>query len=232
MPAVRRRLRGPERRALILKAATRLFAERHYRSTTLGQIAAEAGVSEALICKHFTTKKQLFLATIEATGRYLTDGLEALTQPTDKAPLEMLREAFLFYFDYLNQDRGIARMIFQVSSELDDKEVRQALARILRRASSIIRRALELGQDRGIVRTDIDLDAVTWLIVGCYQVLALMKEVDGENAWKESTLTGFITPVLEPRAVQDLAALTRPDAGAAARPRGGRGLSDPPKESR
>ncbi len=232
MSKVRRRLRGPERRALILKAATRLFADRHYRSTTLGQIAAEAGVSEALICKHFTTKKQLFLATIEATGRYLTDGLEALTQPTDKAPLEMLREAFLFYFDYLNQDQGIARMIFQVSSELDDKEVRQALTRILRRASSIIRRALELGQDRGIVRTDIDLDAVTWLIVGCYQVLALMKEVDGENAWKESTLTGIITPVLEPRAVRDLAALTRQGPGGGARPRGGRKLSDPLKESR
>jgi hypothetical protein len=102
----------------------------------------------------------------------------------------------------------------------------------LRRASAIIRRALELGQDRGIVRSDIDLDAVTWLIVGCYQVLALMKEIDGENAWKESTLTGFITPVLEPRAVQDLAPLTRPALGAGVRPRGRRGPSDPPKETR
>jgi AcrR family transcriptional regulator len=221
MPKIRKRLSRHERRALILKAATKLFAERHYRSTTLGHVAAEAGVSEALICKHFTTKKQLFLATIEATGRYLTDKLEALTEQTDKAPLEMLREAFLFYFDYLNQDRGIARMIFQVSSELDDKEVRQALATILRRASVIIRRALALGQDRGIVRSDIDLDAVTWLIVGCYQVLALMKEVDGEDAWKESTLMGFITPVLEPRTVRELAALTRPEGtlGPSGRPK-------------
>lgn len=213
--ATRKRLSGDQRRAQILKAATKLFAEKHYRSTTLGQIAREAGVSEALICKHFTTKKQLFLATIDATGRYLNDGLEALTEQTDKAPLEILREAFLFYFDYLNHERGAARMIFQVSSELDDKEVRGALGAVLRRASRIIRRALEVGQDRGIVRSDIDLDAVTWLIVGCYQVLALMKEVDGERAWTERTLLGFITPVLDPRVAGQVAPIAQGAAGAA-----------------
>jgi AcrR family transcriptional regulator len=212
----RKRLAGDERRAQILKAATRVFARRHYRSTTLGHIAREAGVSQALICKHFTTKKQLFLATIDATGRYLNNKLEILTGRADRPHLERLREAFHFYFDYLNHDRGTARMIFQVSSELDDKEVRDALSAILRRASRTIRRALVLGQARGIVRSDIDLDAVTWLIVGCYQVLALMKEVDGKNAWKESTLSGFITPILEPRYVRELAPLTRPGAAGAA----------------
>ncbi len=217
----RKRLPGDERRAQILKAATRVFAERHYRSSTLGHIAREAGVSEALICKHFTTKKQLFLATIDATGRYLNGALEAMTERTDKAPLEMLREAFLFYFDYLNHDRGTARMIFQVSSELDDKEVREALAAILRRASRTIHRALVLGQERGIVRSDIDLDAVTWLIVGCYQVLALMKEVDGENAWKKSTLSGFITPILEPTYVRQLTAFTDGGEKSARRGRAG-----------
>jgi AcrR family transcriptional regulator len=204
----RKRLTSHERRAHILKAATRVFAERHYRSTTLGQIAREAGVSEALICKHFTTKKQLFLATIDATGHYLADHLQQLTERTDQSPLQSLRGAFRFYFDYLNQDRGTARMIFQVSSELDDKEVRDALSAALRRSAAIIRRALELGQERGVVRRDIDLEAVTWLIVGCYQVFALMKQVGGEETWKESTLLGFVTPILEPHTVRELLPLS------------------------
>jgi len=204
----RKRLSSQERRALILKAATRLFAERHYRSTTLGQIAAEAGVSEALICKHFTTKKQLFLATIDATGRYLADNLQKLTEPSDRPLIQSLREAFRFYFDYLNHDRGTARMIFQVSSELDDKEVRDALSGALRRSAAIIRRALELGQERGVVRRDIDLEAITWLMVGCYQVFALMKQVGGEETWKESTLLGFVAPILEPRYVHELLPLS------------------------
>jgi len=203
-PNAKKRLAGAERRALILKVATRLFAERHYRSTTLKQIAREAGVSEALIFKHFTTKKQLFLATIDATGRYLTDRLQALTACTDQPPLEQLRQAFRFYFDYLNQDSGTARMIFQVCSELDDKEVRGALAAALGRSAEIIRRVLEVGQARGVIRRDIDLEAVTWLLVGCYQVFALMKQVAGEETWKEGTLLGFVAPILEPSYARDL----------------------------
>lgn len=198
MMKARKRLRSDERRALILKAATKMFAQRHYRSTTLGHIAAEAGVSEALICKHFATKKQLFLSTIDATGRYLNDELESLSEQKDKPPHDILKEIFLFYFDYLNQERGIARMIFQVSSELDDREVRDALSAILQRACGIIRGALVMGQNKGIVRKDIDIEAGTWLIVGCYQVLALMKEVDREHPLKETTLAGFIAPLLEP----------------------------------
>lgn len=229
---IRKRLSSHERRALILKAATRLFAERHYRSTTLGQIAAEAGVSEALICKHFTTKKQLFLATIEATGRYLGDHLQALTERPDRPPIQSLREAFRFYFDYLNQDRGTARMIFQVSSELDDKEVRDALSAALRRSAAIIRRALELGQDRGVVRRDIDLEAVTWLIVGCYQIFALMKQVGGEETWKESTLLGFVTPILEPEYARELLPLSEETSPALGRakpgPADGRTLPEAP----
>jgi AcrR family transcriptional regulator len=209
-PIPKKRLTSAERRALILKVATRLFAEHHYRSTTLGQIAAEAGVSEALIFKHFTTKKQLFLATIEATGRYLAENLQKLTERNDRPPIQGLREAFRFYFDYLNQDSGTARMIFQVCSELDDKEVREALSAALRRSALIIRRALELGQERGVIRRDIDLEAVTWLLVGCYQVFALMKQVGGEDAWKESTLLGFVTPILEPRYARDLLPLREP----------------------
>jgi hypothetical protein len=99
-------------------------------------------------------------------------------------------------------------MIFQVSSELDDKEVRDALSAALRRSAAIIRRALELGQERGVVRRDIDLEAVTWLIVGCYQVFALMKQVGGEETWKESTLLGFVTPILEPHTVRELLPLS------------------------
>jgi hypothetical protein len=45
---------------------------------------------------------------------------------------------------------------------------------------------------------------VTWLIVGCYQVFALMKQVGGEETWKESTLLGFVTPILEPHTVREL----------------------------
>lgn len=57
-PTTPRPNRGEARAALIV-AARRLFAERDYRATTTRQIAAEAGVSHALLRYHFSSKEGL-----------------------------------------------------------------------------------------------------------------------------------------------------------------------------
>jgi AcrR family transcriptional regulator len=46
---IRRRLKKPERRALIEDAASALFAERGYAETKLDDIAAAAGVTKQLL---------------------------------------------------------------------------------------------------------------------------------------------------------------------------------------
>lgn len=48
-----------EARAAVIVAARLLFAEQGYRATTTRQIAAEAGVSHALLRYHFTSKEGL-----------------------------------------------------------------------------------------------------------------------------------------------------------------------------
>jgi AcrR family transcriptional regulator len=48
--------------AAILSSAGRLFGERGYRAVTVRDIAAEAGVSAALVIKLFLSKKDLYVA--------------------------------------------------------------------------------------------------------------------------------------------------------------------------
>lgn len=54
---------GPERRGQLLEAARTVFARDGYRATT-ADVAAAAGVSEALVVKHFGSKERLFRAAI------------------------------------------------------------------------------------------------------------------------------------------------------------------------
>ncbi|MBI4565592.1 MAG: TetR/AcrR family transcriptional regulator [Planctomycetes bacterium] len=67
MAAVARksRLSTSERRERIAAAAQRCFAERGFAGTTSRRLARAAGVSEALIFRHFPTKKSLYRAIIE-----------------------------------------------------------------------------------------------------------------------------------------------------------------------
>ena len=54
------RLDGDERRRAIVMAAVPLFARNGFAGTTTRELAAAAGVSEALLFKHFPSKQSLY----------------------------------------------------------------------------------------------------------------------------------------------------------------------------
>ncbi len=70
------KLSSDQRRSAIVHAVRRLFAEKGFHGTTTRALAEAAGVSEALLFKHFPTKEALYVAmqlsccTEQDLGRY------------------------------------------------------------------------------------------------------------------------------------------------------------------
>jgi AcrR family transcriptional regulator len=56
---------GDERRLQILRIAMRLFSQRGFRGTTTKEIALAAGVSEAMVFRHFANKEALYSAILD-----------------------------------------------------------------------------------------------------------------------------------------------------------------------
>ncbi|WP_420034247.1 TetR/AcrR family transcriptional regulator [Streptomyces sp. cg28] len=71
-----------EKRAAILRAATRLFLDSGYDRTSLAKIAEAAGVSKATLFKQFPTKAALFDAIVGASWQ-AGDGAEDAPPPGD-----------------------------------------------------------------------------------------------------------------------------------------------------
>ncbi|MCW7990613.1 TetR family transcriptional regulator [Streptomyces platensis subsp. clarensis] len=61
----RSRAARAEARTRIEEVAARLFAERGFAGTTIGEIAAEAGLSKPMLYRHFDSKQELHLALLE-----------------------------------------------------------------------------------------------------------------------------------------------------------------------
>ena len=59
------RYKAADRKIQITDVASRLFARQGFQGTTTKQIAEHAGVTEALIFRHFATKEALYWAVIE-----------------------------------------------------------------------------------------------------------------------------------------------------------------------
>ncbi|MBI1911437.1 MAG: TetR/AcrR family transcriptional regulator [Deltaproteobacteria bacterium] len=61
----KKRMSGEQRKAQIVTVAMQLFAEEGFKGTTTREIARRAGISEAVIFKHFSKKEDLYNAIID-----------------------------------------------------------------------------------------------------------------------------------------------------------------------
>jgi len=76
------RMAGDERRQMILTEAMRLFSEDGFRGTTTKKIAEAAGISEAMVFRHFANKEELYSAILDrkACSHKLDDPLESVKE--------------------------------------------------------------------------------------------------------------------------------------------------------
>ena len=103
-PRPTRRLSADTRRSLILRAARRAFTESgDVGGTTIRVIAEKAGISEALIYRHFESKEQLYLEAVVEPLRAVVDLMVAQAGEVGDADV--------------NSARGL-RMLSELNTEL------------------------------------------------------------------------------------------------------------------
>jgi AcrR family transcriptional regulator len=80
------RMSADQRRAGILQAVRQVFVEKGFHATTTRELAQAAGVSEALLFKHFPSKEALYTAIqhscFKQEGAKMAERLEALEPST------------------------------------------------------------------------------------------------------------------------------------------------------
>ena len=101
---------GAQRRQRILDVAAELFAARGYHSTSVGEIAAAAGITKPVLYDHFASKQQLFVELMESIRDELTSrGAAAMSADADiEARVRAAVEAF---FDYVEERPAAARVL-------------------------------------------------------------------------------------------------------------------------
>jgi AcrR family transcriptional regulator len=117
---------GEERKLQILRVAVRLFSQRGFRGTTTKEIAQAAGVSEAMVFRHFATKEELYTSILD--HKACADGIadpcelvaEAVKSKDDRAVFETLAFSALEHHEH---DREFLRLLLH--SALEGHELAQ-----------------------------------------------------------------------------------------------------------
>ena len=121
-------MKGDERREQILQTAVSLFSKRGFKGTTTKEIATAAGVSEAMVFRHFENKDALYGAILDTKGCH--DGVHRFPWEENevlRTAIEQKDDFAVFYniaFDALNKhesDVGFMRLLFY--SALEEHEL-------------------------------------------------------------------------------------------------------------
>jgi AcrR family transcriptional regulator len=152
------RLPAEQRRLALVETALRVFSEGSYRGTTTAEIARAAGVSEPILYRHFSSKRDLYLAALDhvwAKSRAAWE--EALAEADD---LRSLLEGNGALRDWKRQ---LAELWVQALSEAsEDPELRKHLRRHMREVHDFFAGVLRRGQEDGVLNADRDADAEAW----------------------------------------------------------------------
>ncbi len=130
------KISGEERRASIIRAAMKIFVDKGFDGATTRELAAAAGVSEALMFKHFPNKEAIYSAILTSCfkdeGSRMAERLKGLKPST--STLVFLIHDLVSHILGGEPDEG-GRMFFRlvVRSLMDEGEFTR-LARLLAEA--------------------------------------------------------------------------------------------------
>jgi AcrR family transcriptional regulator len=169
------RLSGPERRAAVVETACRIFAKGSYHGSTTAQIARATGVTEPVLYRHFASKRELYLACLDAVWQQVRllweRAIEAEPDPSNwvkaigKAYLEARASARIVLVDLWIQ---------ALTEAADDPEIRRALRGQVREVHDFVAGLIRRAQAEGGVVADRDPDAEAWIFIS----LGLLSTID------------------------------------------------------
>jgi len=159
------RMAAAGRRAHLLETAARVFTEGSYHGTTTAEIARAAGISEPIIYRHFASKRDLYIATIEYVWQKARTGWEqTVAGATDAcAAVEAIHKG---HVSVRSAKLQLAELWVQALSEAsEDPELRKALRRHMREVHDFVADLIRKGQADGVIVAERDADAEAWIML-------------------------------------------------------------------
>src|SRR5574337_661459 len=150
---MKERLSAEERRLQIVEAAVDLFSRKGFRGTRTREIAEAAGISEAMIFKHFATKRDLYSAIIEAKSATEELLANAATAARKKDDVGVLRAVGLKMIEQTERDPSLMRLLLFSAlegHELSDIFFESRVKKLHQFLSSYIRKRIEDKRFRAI----------------------------------------------------------------------------------
>lgn len=174
-------------REKIIKTALELFITNSYDVTSLNDVAKKVGISKPAIYHHFNSKDELFMEVVNAFLKELDSifntmtNLEGKLENNLKNTLTSLESLINYYHNYINVERDMVllRFYFFIYDAIRIfPEIREKFNSIYLQAKYNFKELLFENQSKGVIRSDIDCDTLSFQINAMIEGTFLLSILD------------------------------------------------------
>jgi len=159
------RMAAADRRRHLIETAIRLFTDGSYRGTTTAEIARAAGVSEPILYRHFASKRDLYLASLEHVWATTREEWERKIDEASDAcsAVEAIGKG---HVSVRSPKLQLAELWVQALSEAsEDPELKRHLRRHMREVHDFVANLIRRGQTQGAIAAERDADSEAWIML-------------------------------------------------------------------
>jgi AcrR family transcriptional regulator len=150
------------RRSELTREAARLFAEKGYHGTSIGDLAEAMGVQKASLYHHIQSKADLLWDVARDGAAAFHAALDEI--PDTLRPVEKIRAALRAHLRVVAEQLDIATVFVREWRSLDDAR-REAFLAERRRYEERIRGLFREGVEQSELRTDLDVNVAALLFL-------------------------------------------------------------------
>jgi AcrR family transcriptional regulator len=165
-----------ERKIMIARAATSIFAKKGYHKTSIEDICNECKIAQGTLYLHFSGKLEVFrMAVIDA----LTN-IQELVKPINISSVQDQNSLEHGVFDYLNkknlqifnamvENKNMLRIVFREAVGIDE-EINKLVSQAIKVVTGMVETELSVFKSIGLIR-EIDTKIASIVTVGTMQMV-------------------------------------------------------------
>ena len=166
----RTKLSADARRAATVETVISLAAATNPADITTAQIAAQMGVTQGALFRHFADKQAIWAAVMDWTATTLLARFDAVTGAT---PIERLRAMFATHIDFVVTHPGVPRILFGELQRDGDAQSKMCVRALMAAYRERVTALLTEAKTRSLVAERVDISAASTMFLGMVQGLVM-----------------------------------------------------------
>ena len=171
-----------DRQIEIMEIATQIIDRQGIQELTTKKLAAEIGLSEAALYRHFKSKNEIMLGLLDYFMLEMKERVAMIAAKEDRTPSELLKDIFTSQLKTFAKKPAIVSVIFSEGIFQFNKELMEKVSGMMEMMQVAIDAIVKRGQQDGSLRDFVGPSTVSTIIMGSMRLTVMKWKVFGRQS--------------------------------------------------